>query len=169
MRKKVGLIISAIIVVLLIIFIFNNIKVEEKSVDKKIFYGVKGETDIDTIWCGTFQLAWNELKNYIGSDIELNNGNSYLLQNLNQSKFYKEEIDKDDYYIKVSKIEPNLKKQIYKDLSKKFGIKESNLVECIDESASNGICIYSLLKKEFSFLEKFDNLNLHEFADINGE
>lgn len=171
MKKNVKVILIILLFILFIIVIYNNINLKKSNTiaTRKILYTKKNESDIDTIWCGTFQLAWNELKKYIDCEIEFENESPYLLQKMNQSNFSKDMINEKDYYIKVSKINPNLKSDIYKDLNKKFKIKNTNLLENIDYSNSNGVFIYSILKKEFNFLEEFDNLNQHIFTDINNE
>ncbi len=120
-----------------------------------------------------FGLAWDELKEYIGTDIQFDNNASEILPKLNERSFSKDIISEKDYYIKVAKLDKNsirnLKSDITKELYKKFKISKSDLIDNIDISDKNGIFIYTFLKKHFTFLEKFDDLNKNIFTDIEGK
>ena len=150
-----------------------NIETEKTFIKPEVFYSSQGKVDFNVVWCENFVLAWNELKNYIGNDIEFDDGTPELAQKLNQRNFSKNIISHNDYYIKVSKLNDgtitDLKNDIYKDLKNKFKINQSNFLENIDVSNQNGIFIYTMLKKKFHFLEDFDNLNQNIFIDINGK
>ncbi len=150
-----------------------NIDTEKTCIKPEVFYSSQGKVDFNVVWCENFVLAWNELKNYIGNDIEFDDGTPELAQKLNQRNFSKNIISHNDYYIKVSKLNDgtitDLKNDIYKDLKNKFKINQSNFLENIDVSNQNGIFIYTMLKKKFHFLEDFDNLNQNIFIDINGK
>ncbi len=76
MKKKILIIVLIIIVILIsgIFFSKNRIKIYfPKSDLLGLYSGAKGESDVNTIWCGTFQLAWNELINQYGKEIEFEN------------------------------------------------------------------------------------------------
>lgn len=85
-----------------------------------IYSGKIGESDINTIWIGSFQIAWDELKNTIGKDIEFDIGESELLYELNNSIFKKDMISEDDYYVKIGETNSILKDDIVKDINNKF-------------------------------------------------
>ena len=63
----------------------------------------------NSIWTGTFQLAWNEFmdKRVVGP-VEFEEGNPALVDQLNQRNFTKEELNEADYYIKVAETTPKL-------------------------------------------------------------
>lgn len=173
--KKI-IILSFIVIILLVgnIFIYNfNTYIEKDSIKPQVFYSSQGKINSNNVWCETLGLAWNELKNYVGNDIEFENDTPELVQKLNQRVFSKDTISDHYYYIKVSKLDErtnkNLKEDIYKELNKKFKINGNLLLDDIDISSQNGIFIYSMLKKQFHFLEEFDNLKQNNFTDIDGK
>lgn len=122
----------------------------------------------DKMWCATFQLCWNELKNYIGTDIKfIDDENNEIVKLLNNYNFNKDDLDEKDYYIKVSKGYDNLKADIYKDLEKKFKMRNPSILDGLDFENKNGIIVYSYLYKEFKFRKDFEDTTLC-FVDSEG-
>lgn len=118
-----------------------------------------GKTDSNTIWCGNFQIAWNELTAYIGKKIEFENEESELVESLNNNHFTKEMLSNKDYYVKVKEAPFNidkLKKEIYNDVRNKFNENRLDLLNQLNFNSNNGIFIYSILRKEFEYIEEFD-------------
>ncbi len=116
--------------------------------------------DTNTIWIGSFQIAWNEFMNTrINGNVEFINEKSKLTEELNKQTFTKDMLSSDDYYIKVEKTSNELKKEILKDIKNKFGIKKSyalNKINFNKNPADNSYTIYSILYKKFNFLKPFD-------------
>ena len=121
---------------------------------------------MDTIWCGTFQLAWNELINQYGKEIEFKDYSSELIDKLNKQSFTKDMLSEDSYYIKVAETAPSLKEEIKQEMKKKFG-KNSAVLDNIDFNQKNGITIYTALNKKFEFLEIFDDLEDKKFGETD--
>lgn len=122
--------------------------------------------EADTIWCGTFQLAWNELMDYVGGNVEFEGIEKFIVNELNERKFTKDMISENSYYVKAEKASKSLKEEIDNDLKQKFNIEDgAKIIERQDLENSNGIVIYSMLKKNFTFLEKFDDLEAMAFID----
>ena len=120
----------------------------------------------DTVWCGTFQLAWNELMDYVGGNVEFEGVEKFIVNELNERKFTKDMISENSYYVKAEKASKGLKKEIDNDLKQKFNIEDgAKILEGQELDNSNGIIIYSMLKKNFTFLEKFDDLEAMAFID----
>lgn len=169
MKKKM-FIILLIIVIFMVGILFSKriprIRVQ-KTKAPVLYSGTKGESDIDTIWCGTFQLAWNELINKVGKDIEFENFDSELVTKLNQQNFTKDMLSEDSYYIKVGKTTPNLKKEIVQDLKDKFGENKSSYLDKLSFDRTNGFTIYTALNKKFEFLEEFDDLKTTIFGNTH--
>lgn len=170
--KKHHLIILVIINIILIIaniFIWKDSETSEENVSvkaTKFYSGKAGESDLDTVWCGSFQLAWNELIKYVGSEIEFEGEeSSSTLTNLNNQTFTKEMLSEEDYYIKTGKATPSLKQEILKNVEEKFGIKDSSILNKMNFENSNGIAIYTMLFKEFEFLEEFDDMKFSPFYE----
>lgn len=127
--------------------------------------------DINNIWCGSFDIAWQELKDYLDlKKIEFEDDSSVeLLEKLNTSKFNKNMLDEKSYYLKSGKANIDLKNQIINDVNDKFNFKENSLEFINNPQTPNEILVYSLLIKKFNFIEKFDELNFREFGDTKEE
>ncbi len=131
------------------------------------FTEAMGETDVNKMWIGTFQIAWNELMNEIVKEkVEFKDGESSLATELNKQYFTRDMISEDSYYIKVGKTTETLKQEILKDINEKFGINGSESLNEIDFSKGLiSYTIYSLLNKEFEYLYPFDKLKDSSFND----
>ena len=125
-----------------------------------IFTSEVENIDTNTIWIGSFQIAWNEFMNTrINGNVEFINEKSKLAEELNKQTFTKDMLSSDDYYIKVEKTSNELKKEILKDIKNKFGIKKSyalNKINFNKNPEDNSYTIYSILYKKFNFLKPFD-------------
>lgn len=121
----------------------------------------------DNVWCGSFQLVWNELKEYCRRDIQFKNDNPSIINNLNTSSFSKKDISEKDYYIKLIDVskDKNAKDEIKKDLENKFDVDNSQLINSIDLSSSNGIVLYSMINKVFEYVHPFDDVGTMSFFD----
>lgn len=104
--------------------------------------------------------------------VEFEDGNSMLVDELNKKTFTKDMLSKEDYYIKVGKTSPKLKEEIKNELSQKFNINVSNVLDEIDfENDTNaimGYTVYSMLMKNFEFIVPFDKLGGFRFDDSEG-
>lgn len=104
--------------------------------------------------------------------VEFEDGNSMLVDELNKRTFTKDMLSKDDYYIKVGQTSPKLKEEIKNELSQKFNINVSNVLDEIDfENDTNaimGYTVYSMLMKNFEFIVPFDKLGGFRFDDSEG-
>lgn len=133
-----------------------------------IFTGKIGNTDYNSIWVGTFNLAWNELIEQITKGkVEFEEGNTELVNELNKQSFKKEQLSEEDYYIKVGKTTPKLKEEILSDIKDKFDIDNSSLLENIDfqPSSHEDFTIYTMIYKNFEFLNPFDRVENSKFGD----
>lgn len=146
----------------------------------KIYQGIKGKAnltptftgegiDINSAWVGTFQIAWNEFIEECldGKIVEFDDGTTLdVVDELNKMEFTKDNLSEDDYYVIVSKAEPSLKKEILENLDKKFGIKNSPIVELLDFNKNRkSYIIYAMLVKNFEFLTPFDRLQEMPFNE----
>lgn len=122
-KKLIKLFICFIIIVAITSTLVYSGLVVYKNVKSNlipIYSGKIGEFDINTIWIGSFQIAWNELKNTIGKDIEFDIEESELLYELNNSIFKKDMISEDDYYVKIGETNSILKDNIAREINNKF-------------------------------------------------
>lgn len=172
MKKISKLLLSVVLVIILATGItYAAIKVYKRIQGQAslspIFTEKLGDTNMNNIWVGSFQIAWNEFCETIGGDIVFEDGNSTLVDELNKKYFTKENLSEEDYYINIGKISPELKNKIIKDLNDKFNLNRSIILDKIDfnNSINNGYTIYSILIKNFEFKIPFDKLGGFRFGD----
>ena len=122
-----------------------------------------GDNDINSIWIGSFQIAWNEfMDKRVKGNIEFEDGFSTLAQELNKKKFKKNMISEKDYYIEIGKTSNQLKQKILTEVEEKFQIENSQALDKINFNVnknSKSYTIYSMLYKKFEYLIPFDRLN----------
>lgn len=110
--------------------------------------------DKNIIYCTTFQLAWNELKNTVIKDnIKLNNEPS-IVKILNKESFQKKDLAQQDYVAQAGFVRDGIVDKIDKELETKFG----NLPPF-------AIVSYAFLLKELYFKKNFQSF---EFSFFNG-
>lgn len=119
------------------------------------FSGSIGNVKENKVWVGTFQIAWNELMDYLGGPIEFEDSTSLLADDLNKQSFNKDMLNEDSYYIGKGIVSPALKEQIENDLKEKFN-SNSEILDSIDWNTDyEEYLIYSMLKKSFTFETPF--------------
>lgn len=175
-NRMIKLLTTFIIISILITgVVYASIKIYEKGKGQAkltpTFTETIKNTDINSIWVGSFQLAWNEfLEKVIGGDVEFEDGKSNLVEELNKKEFTKDMISENFYYIKVEKTSQKLKDVIYADINKKFNINNSFILNEINfESTENSYTLYSLLFKNFTFITPFDRLGKDKFGNYQEE
>ena len=112
--------------------------------------------DTNKVWCGTFNLVWNDFMNdVIGGKIEFEDGPSKLADELNKQSFKADQLSENSYFkIHGQAMGDDLRNKIQNGIKQKFN-EDSKLVDRIDWNDSNGYVLYAMLKKEFNFLEPF--------------
>ena len=141
-------------------------KVKEKATMTPIFTGELGNTDTNSVWVGTFQIAWNEFMNRVGGNIKFEDGPSTLADELNKKTFTKDMISAEDYYVRVEKTTPELKVSILKDIDEKFKMKNESILDQINfQPAGESYTMYAMLSKNFEFEIPFDKLGALGFGD----
>ena len=177
MKKKIVIICIAFIAIIVLILgsiiLVNNINKHENEITTNETANLtlldKVDKDKNTYWCGTMQLCWNDLidnvaKQNIKFDPQLD-----VINNLNQKSFSKENISDDDVYTFAGKATIDNKKIIEKEIYKRFNEK-SDLLNQVDWSNDKKDICYSMLKKEFLFNTKFNELEKDNFkntANVN--
>ena len=120
------------------------------------------EDNKNVIWCSTFQLAWNVLKDkVIKEDIKLNEGPD-LVNELNGSSASKRDLSKKSYVAMAGFGADEIVEKINKELKKKF----KNPPELKDKLKPTDIMAYAYLFKELEFKEEFDKIK--ELLDFKG-
>ncbi len=168
MKKKIDLIFILILGgILLTIFIFRpKTHALKETVGVFIVPTLDDTIGPDSSWCATFQLIWNDLKNEVAKqDIVFNNQEKFA-ENLNKEGFTEEMISNDYYYKIYGPPTFSLKKQIEKAIKEKFN-QTSDILEQFawqEEASADYYFFYTMLYREFEFLQKFEPLNKGNFG-----
>lgn len=112
--------------------------------------------DSNKVWCGTFNLVWNDFMNdVVNGKIEFKDGESELANELNKQSFKSDQLSENSYFkIHGQAMGEDLKNKIQNGIKQKFN-EDSKIIDKIDWNDSNGYVLYAMLKKEFNFLEPF--------------
>ena len=146
------------LILLIILLVTGCGKKEEMKTTKEIVATMQDKIGENAIWCGTFQLIWNDLKKeYIKKDIDIPGA---IVENLNKETFKESDISDEYYYKKYGIATKELKSEIENDLKEKFNQKS----EILDDFNWQGdLFFYTMLYREFQFEKKFDVLSNNDF------
>lgn len=160
--------------------IYNSVdkKIEE---DSRYSYNTKDiittltlEDEIDksndTIWCGTFQLIWNDLKNDLAKQDIVFTPQLKVIENLNRETFKVDDLSDEYYYKKVGNPSLNLKEEIKTAIKEQFN-ETSEILDDFDwqNGDSKDYFLYAMLKKNFEFekaFEEFENGNFGRYENV---
>lgn len=144
----------------------NNDEEQQKNNQINILATMSDEIKDDSIWCGTFQLVWNDLKNEVVKKDIIFEPQEVIADNLNKEEF-KAQMISDEYYYKNFGLKTlNLKSEIENGIKQKFN-QESDVLENIDwtETGDAEYLFYAMLYRKFEYLTKFDKLENGVFAN----
>lgn len=162
----------------------NNNQIDEPNDNEEEKKPEKSEIEIlatnldklqpNSAWCGTFQLVWNDMQNeVVGQDV-IFNPQLEIVENLNKQSFKEEDISEEYYYKKWGLKTLELKSEIEKGIKEKFN-ETSDIIDKLDWSKSalndendtskDRYLFYTMLKKEFKFEKKFDELEKGTFEN----
>ena len=129
---------------------------------------LEDEIQDDTIWCGTFQLIWNDLKNDLAKQDIVFNPQLKVVENLNKETFTTKELSEASYYKKIGTPSLKLKEEIEKAIKDKFNEKSDILNDFEWENRDpKDYFLYAMLKKEFQFEKVFEELENGKFRDYD--
>ena len=122
-------------------------------------------TDTNKVWCGTFNLVWNDFMNdVIGGKIEFEDGPSELADELNKQAFTVNELNPNSYFKTQGVATFDFKSQIENGIKQKFN-EDSKILDKVEWGNSDVYVLYAMLKKEFNYLEKFPTLKDNTFGN----
>ena len=121
--------------------------------------------DTNKVWCGTFNLVWNDFMNdVIGGKIEFEDGPSELADELNKQIFTVNELNSNSYFKIHGTASFDLKDKIENGIKEKFN-ENSKILDKVQWGNPEVYVLYAMLKKEFNYLEKFPTLKDNIFGD----
>ena len=124
-------------------------------------------TDTNKIWVGTFNLVWNDLMNdVVKGPIEFEGGTPELAQELNKQSFTVKELSESSYYKIHGFSTYELKSKIENSIKQKFN-ETSKVLDNVEWGSRNSYTLYTMLKKKFNYLEKFQAMPNNTFGDSN--
>ena len=127
---------------------------------------LEDEITNDTIWCGTFQLIWNDLKNDLAKQDIVFTPQLEVVENLNKETFTTKDISDEYYYKKVGTPSLALKEEIEKAIKDKFNETSDILDDFEWENRDpKDYFLYAMLKKEFKFEKAFEELSNDTFGE----
>ena len=185
MKKLILIIVSIIILIILGVFTYSQItkktEIEEPnkptSSSKTSLSSTEGITTVltlddeitdNTIWCGTFQLIWNDLKNDLAKQDIVFTPQLKVVENLNKETFTTKELSEASYYKKIGTPSLKLKEEIEKAIKDKFN-ETSDILDDFDWENRDPLdyFLYVMLKKEFQFEKAFEELENGKFRDYD--
>jgi len=134
----------------------NDLKqtVVTATLDTSIGFGT------NVLWCGTFQLVWNELCGLIGEDIHFAN-ESTMVTELNKKAFTSKDLDSDSYIALAGFVKDGIHDKIQAALIQKFGNSAAPVL-IPDKSLTqtpNDLVAYAYMLKQLEFAVPFERLD----------
>lgn len=186
-RKKIIIVAAIIIVLATIVIVCLNLtgtismtrtKTElKKTNDTTVVPTMLDELTADSTWCATFQLIWNDLKNEVAKQDIVFSPQEVMADNLNKESFTESMISDEYYYKKYGFKSLELKAEIEKGIKDKFN-QTSDILDKFDWSEdalnnpnnpnTNRYFFYTMLYREFEFLNEFDKLEDGNFGKYTG-
>ena len=144
----------------------ENLKNQENSEDLSVALTLEDEIQNDTIWCGTFQLIWNDLKNDLAKQDIVFTPQLDVVNSLNKETFTTDDLSEEYYYKKLGTPSLELKEEIKNAIKEKFN-ETSDILDDFDwkNAKPEDYFLYVMLKKEFEFETEFEELENGNFKD----
>lgn len=163
MKRQVLIIFIALILMLTFtILLLPNKKIKQKQFSQgiNVLPTMNDLITNDSVWCGTFQLVWNDMKNEVVKQDIVFNPQITMVNNLNKEDFNENMLSKDFYYKIYGIKSKELKEKIEKEIKEKFN-QESDILNEFDwdENPKDDNFVnyffYVMLYKEFEFEKEF--------------
>jgi len=159
----------ALVVIALVFGVFEFItKHDEKNqMDSSVVSIVptmKDEITLNSAWCATFQLVWNDLQdNLTDGKVKFEKQNT-MVDNLNLQLFKEKNISEEYYYKNWGLMNLNLKTQIENGIKDKFN-ETSDVLNMFrwEENTQDKYFFYAMLRRKFEFPNEFQILENKKF------
>ena len=121
----------------------------------------------NVIWCSSFQLAWNELKDDVIKEPILLDENQEMADLLNQAAQSKQDISESDYYARAGFVHQDIIQTIQTEMAQQFP--EEPVPSFDDIPIETAIISYSFIKANARFtIPFFENEEQFFFTDSGG-
>lgn len=180
MKNKISIIVGIVIIIIIIGLVIystnkDDIKPEEQKYSSSssefknnmdVVLSLEDKINENSIWCGTFNLIWNDLKNDLAKQDIVFNPQPDIVNNLNKGTFTSDNLSENSYYKTYGIPNIELKEKIEKEIKDKFN-ETSDILNDFDwENASpESYFLYAMLKKEFEFPKVFTELENGDFGN----
>ena len=111
------------------------------------------------LWCGTFQLVWNEVGRLVGEDLHFRANEPPDVAILNRKAFTRDDIDEPSYLAVADFVKNNVHDRIRREMRKKFPDETPRFIP--SESLTprpQDIVAYAFLRKNLEFPQPFERL-----------
>jgi len=123
----------------------------------------------NVIWCSTFQMTWDKLKNdIIGEPVKVL-GAEELAARLNQAEVSAADLEAESFYATVGFVKEGIIEQIQKEMARRFPSEPVPVFDELDRLPSKTIVSYSYLNVDAGFRYPFyNNKDKFTFEESNG-
>lgn len=112
----------------------NDVVVKKNySEDIQTIATLEDEITTNSVWCGTFQLVWNDMVNNVVKQNVVFTPQEKIVENLNKQTFKEDQLSEKDYYKVYDLLTLDLKEKIEKAIKEKFN-EQSDILDSIDWS-----------------------------------
>ena len=113
------------------------------------------------LWCGTFQLAWNEICQRVGEDLRFAGSPPEVVELLNRREFTAADLDAASYVAVADFVRSGVHRRIQSELDQKFGRQAAprHLPDPARMSRPQDIVAYTYLFKHLEFATPFERLD----------
>ena len=109
----------------------------------------------NVIWCATFQMAWDKLKNdLIKEPVKLINAQD-LADQMNNSEFPPENLDANSYYTAAGFVKDGIIEKIQSDMTERFPDAPSPVFSKAYQAPMNPVLVYAYLNTNIKFKYPF--------------
>lgn len=143
----------------------NNVQEDNYESGIDVILSLEDEISDNSVWCGTFNLVWNDLKNEVAKQDIVFTPQLKVVENLNKGTFTKDYLSENSYYKIHGYASEEMKEKIAKDIKDKFNEK-SDILDSFEWPAEKKelYFLYAMLKKEFEFPKVFSRLENGKFG-----
>ena len=146
----------------------TDVQTDAEENGLNVVLSLEDEISNNSVWCGTFNLVWNDLKNNVAKQDIVFTPQLKIAENLNKGTFNTNYLSEESYYKIHGYATKELKEKIEKDIKEKFNEK-SDILDSFEwpEEKGEQYFLYAMLKKKFKFPMFFSRLEDDSFGEYD--